>query len=54
MTMPDPIKTAFVQGNSLHFVRNGEVLSVKAQDGRESKDWTTIHFAKCWHVRGIY
>ncbi len=43
--MPDPIKTAFVQGDSLHFVCNGEVLSVKAQDGKEPNEWTMIHFA---------
>ena len=43
--MPDPIKSAFQQGDSLHFVRDGEVLSVKAQDGKEPNEWTVIHFA---------
>ena len=43
--MADPIKTAFVQGNSLHFVRNGEVLSVKGQAGKEPNEWPVVHFA---------
>ena len=43
--MGDEIKRAVAKDDSLHFVRGADVLSVKAEEGKEPNQWKVIHFA---------
>jgi len=43
--MADEIKGMFVKDDSLHFVRDGQVWSVNAEEGKEPNQWQVVHFA---------
>ena len=43
--MADEIKGMFVKDDSLHFVRDGQVWSVTAEEGKEPNQWQVVHFA---------